>query len=678
MVETKGCPPVLRRVLSVIILASLLVLACAGTALAAPTWLEPKNLSAVGFGAFGPRVGLDANGQAVTTWFGATSSTGDTTQVSERPRAGEWSGTKNLRVDGTNDPDLAVSPDGTAVVAWEFDDIEGSPLGSYIEAAVGKNGVWDVPPKSPTDPLQFSYFPQVAADAANDAVVVWQECYAPSDKKLCFYNQGEYNIEGKYRLAGSVWKTIHVTTGTSENAKKLSPAINQFGDIAVAWEDLKGNRARVSLKRAGQLEQTHTLSSNLSGSPQVAFAADGTAIAVWDEEVEISPAVKKFFVSASTAAPGTNAWTAPQPLSISGYDAFQPALAIAPSGEAVAVWETLTDGRPIQAAVRAGGAWLPAQNISAEGVDAEHPRLAINPSGAAIAAWRATGPSGSVVQAATRAAGGGWAAAKTLSAATAGAVEPTVAIDPEGNAIAAWRAVNVDERIQVVGFDAAGPRLDQLSIPATGVAGQSLGFSVAPSDAWSALAGTSWSFGDGTVASGTLATHTYSNPGTYQVTVSGSDALGNITSATGSVSVSAGQGGSTQTGGGSAQTGGGSTATTIQQPPRGQNPKPPKLPPTVVDGVARFSGTASVHNGKAVLALRCSRAARCSGLAKLVFQRTYVIGKSRFEISAGSSKTLRIPLGPAALRLLEGARGQQLEVRLEGRGVKAQKVVLGL
>jgi hypothetical protein len=657
-----------RRLHGVFILFSLVSLllasAFAGSALAAPTWLEPKNLSAKGFGAFGPRIGLDADGQAVTSWYGATEATGDTTQVSERARGGEWSAVKDLRVDGTNTPDLAVSADGTAVVAWEFDDVEGSPLGSYIEAGVRTNGIWSVaslPKDDPGNPLQFSYFPRVAADAAGDAIVVWQECYS-ADKKMCFHNEGEYVIRASVRPAGGNWSSPKlVTTGSSENAKKLAAAVNSFGDIAVAWEDMKGLRAHVSLLRSGQAPIDHTLSTKQSGSPQVAFAADGTAIAVWDEEDT------GFWVSASTAAPGSNSWTPSQHLSSSGLDAFQPDLAVAPDGEAVAVWETLSGGRPIQAAIRAGGAWLPAQNLSAEGVEATHPRVAINPLGAAIAAWRETGSSGPIVASATRSAGG-WAAAKALSGATDGAVEPAVAIDPEGNAVVTWRAAKVvktDERIQAVGFDASGPRLDRLTIPATGTPGQSLGFGVAPSDAWSALAGTSWNFGDGTVAGGTNVTHAYGGPGTYQVTVSGTDALGNVTSATGTVVIAA-------------------ASMPVIPPVEGTTPPPtPKHPktkkqPKPKQGMAAATSLASVRNGKALLILRCGGGGPCSGFAKLVYGRSSVIGKSKFGIPAGGTRTLRIALGPAALRLLSAADDQELTVSLEGRGLKPRKLVLVL
>jgi hypothetical protein len=68
------------------------------------------------------------------------------------------------------------------------------------------------------------------------------------------------------------------------------------------------------------------------------------------------------------------------------------------------------------------------------------------------------------------------------------------------------------------------------TLPASGVAGRSLGFSVSPFDVWSSVA-TRWSFGDGGTASGTSVGHVYAAAGTYTVTVTGSDAVGNATSA---------------------------------------------------------------------------------------------------------------------------------------------------
>jgi len=81
--------------------------------------------------------------------------------------------------------------------------------------------------------------------------------------------------------------------------------------------------------------------------------------------------------------------------------------------------------------------------------------------------------------------------------------------------------------IQAAGYDAAGPQLRGLSVPGAARAGSPGSFSVAPLDVWSQAASTSWTFGDGASASGESVSHTYAAPGSYPVTVTSTDSLGN-------------------------------------------------------------------------------------------------------------------------------------------------------
>ena len=80
-------------------------------------------------------------------------------------------------------------------------------------------------------------------------------------------------------------------------------------------------------------------------------------------------------------------------------------------------------------------------------------------------------------------------------------------------------------------YDRTGPRLDSLSVPATGVAGSSVRFGVVPLDTWGAAASPHWDFGDGTSDSGSEPSHTYAGAGRYTVRVTSSDTLGNQSTA---------------------------------------------------------------------------------------------------------------------------------------------------
>ncbi len=80
-----------------------------------------------------------------------------------------------------------------------------------------------------------------------------------------------------------------------------------------------------------------------------------------------------------------------------------------------------------------------------------------------------------------------------------------------------------------VTIDMTGPSLQGLSIPRERTVGSEVAFSVTAVDPQgSAVADPLWNFGDGS-AHGSAVTHVYAAPGTYSVTVSAADALGNTT-----------------------------------------------------------------------------------------------------------------------------------------------------
>ncbi len=111
-------------------------------------------------------------------------------------------------------------------------------------------------------------------------------------------------------------------------------------------------------------------------------------------------------------------------------------------------------------------------------------------------------------------------------------------------------------------YDATGPVMSGLSIPATGTVGVPVTFAVSPLDAWSAVSATQWSFGDGATALDETVSHTYTQPGTYTVGVTATDILGNPNTGTGTITIQpapAGSGGGASGGGsGSLGSGGGS------------------------------------------------------------------------------------------------------------------------
>jgi PKD domain len=182
--------------------------------------------------------------------------------------------------------------------------------------------------------------------------------------------------------------------------------------------------------------------------------------------------------------------------------------------------------------------------ISTQNPDSGHapgPQVGVDPHGDAVAVWTAFDGTNNTAEAATKVAGGTWpapSAAVTLSGDSMDPQGPALAVDPQGNAAVVWQQIaGGDFQIQAAGYDAAGPLLDGLSIPAQAVAGTPWTFSVTPVDAWSPVSSTSWGFGDGQSGSGETLTHTYPKPGAYKVTVTSTDGLGNPNTATGTITI---------------------------------------------------------------------------------------------------------------------------------------------
>jgi DNA-binding beta-propeller fold protein YncE len=133
---------------------------------------------------------------------------------------------------------------------------------------------------------------------------------------------------------------------------------------------------------------------------------------------------------------------------------FSPQVAVDPDGNAVFVWERITNrhglGHVIQTRARSVDGTLSAvQNLSPPGHSAEDPYVALDSDGNAVFAWArfdrdprpSCGGDGCPrIQTRTRSAAGALSAVQTLSPSGKPAGEGRVAVDTHGNAAFVWRA----------------------------------------------------------------------------------------------------------------------------------------------------------------------------------------------------------------------------------------------
>ncbi len=525
-----------RTVLVLIMLGCLV--SCVGGAtfaVAAPAWLSPVSVaSEESHDVREPQVAFDKQGDALAVWavsdgtaYGVTSYV---VQVAIRPAGGAWHTAETISAPGesSDEPSLAVDARGDAVIAWEaYNGAHFNVLATVRPAG----GSWRPPVDLSSNEWPGTGRPKVAVDEAGDAIAVW--------------SRSGGLIQAAYMPAGGSWQSANDVADGEGYGDQPEVAFDGKGDVLALWSGYAGNkesREESSFKPAGGAWQVpaEATPAGVAQEPQLAYGADGEAVLVWTNWSEgfLSHRIPE-------AAVMTTGGVWQKPVDLMGESdpldqpkgASEPVVALDGQGDAVALW-AWEYGDVIQATLRpAGGTWQEPVDISGPEERAQDPHVAFDAHGDAMAVWSVAKAEPEAVlriQAAYRPAGGTWQAPVDLSD-ESHADSPQIAFDGQGDAVAVWDHA---DGVQSAGYAAAGPVLNGVSIPVSGVAGQPVSFSVSPLDVWSVLGETSWSFGDGSSASGRTVTHTYTVPGTYEVTIHSADTLGNVTSSTGTITIS--------------------------------------------------------------------------------------------------------------------------------------------
>jgi PKD domain len=515
-----------RAALALLAALTGLLVICA-PAWAAPTWLPATSLSSPGQDATEAQVGVDAQGDSVAIWQRADGSGNNVVQAAVRPAGGAWQSTPTNLASCyffATVPRVAVDGRGDAVAVWRC--LSKAAGYDYTDASVRPaGGTWDTPVQL-SDPEAGAQAPRVAIDAHGDAVAVWDRVLGATAQ-----------VESSTKPAGGSWQPEVSLSDATSSAGSPDVAVAPNGAASVVWvnDDGPGVVTQATSRPAGATTWGPPVDLSNPGSGgigQVTTTPQGEVIAVWPSGADSA-------VQGAVRSPA-GVWGSPTDISASGEAVEDVAIGVDPAGTVTAVWDRSdTSDTIVQAATRpAGGAWQAVDDLSAAGENATAPQVAADGLGGWVAVWQRSNGANTIVQAARRPVGGSWQAPVDLSPAGENAEAPAVAADAEGDATAIWdRSDGSDTIVQAAGLDGAGPLLDGLSIPASATAGVRAAFSVSPLDAWSAVQSTTWSFGDGTNASGPAPTHTYRRAGSYPVTVSATDLLGNVSSTTATITV---------------------------------------------------------------------------------------------------------------------------------------------
>jgi hypothetical protein len=501
-------------------------------ALAAPTWLAPVELSPPAEEGYGPEVASAPGGEAIAVWTVAEGG-GSAIRAAIRPPGGPWGAPVTISAPGGEGfgPTASIDAAGDATVIWEAE-AGGKSSDTNVEAAsLVPGGAWGPPGKIGSVGEAVEAPPALATDAAGNVIVVWAR-----------EDGAESTVEATSHPVGGGWGSPQALSVAGEEAGEPQVAVDAAGDVVTVWTD--GQEIVESAQRPAGGGWSGPTSVSAAGEegvfPRVGLDAAGDATVVWERTDATNFVVRE----ADRAAAG--AWSVPRRLSPKGIDAFAPALAVDPGDDAVVAWELRGGVSELLTGVatRTGAAaWSEPTTISSSGGYAVEQAVGLGAAGEATVTWtEGVGKNGAIDAATRPAATAGWSAPVAISTPGGFNSGARLAVDPDGDAFVVWPFVDnsaTERPIRSAAYDAVGPALGSLEVPATGTAGRPLSFSVAPVDAISPVVATTWSFGDGGSAATAAATHTYSSPGTYSVTVTAVDAAGNTSSAGGQVTVAA-------------------------------------------------------------------------------------------------------------------------------------------
>ena len=388
--------------------------------------VSTTTISTPGNPANDPQVVVAPNGTATAVWW-QNDGTYNRIQTATKPLGGSWGSPTMISpaTENATGPRLAVAPSGAVTAIWSSYD------GAYDRIYVSTRaagGSWTTPTPL-SDPSHDAADPQIATASDSSTTVVWR------------LNTGLYTrVETTTRTAGGTWSPAVILSSAGHDASYPDVAASANGTSSVVWREHDGSDfiIKASIRHGnGAWGMAESLSfSGASGStPDVVVAPDGTTTVVWRRSDGSNLRIQ------TNSRPLNGSWTGTTFISDPGRDAWQPQLAVAPTGTAYAIWRR-DDGLVYRAQVsarQANGVWSAPSTLSTGPENAMDPDIAITPDGTAIAVWTQSDGAFTWIQSATKAPSGNWGPATNLSPTDQRSELADGAVGLDGTLAVVWR-----------------------------------------------------------------------------------------------------------------------------------------------------------------------------------------------------------------------------------------------
>jgi PKD domain len=479
----------------------------------------------------------------------------------EEAYAGSWLPPVDLVSGNLTAQQAAVTSKGESIAAW----IAFSATGSKIQTSVRPAGGSFSPP---TDLIPFVDGVEnleLTTDPAGNSILTWRGVVdAAKDDIRLYYS---------YRPAGGAFTAPTEVTGAGVHVALPTTAMDAAGNAVTVFVRAPGgdfHLAYVFRPVGGEYGTQQEITSTMAASPQVEFAADGTAFAAWT--TTIGGAVR------AARRPAGGDFGAIEPVSASGV--FFVREAVAPGGRALLAWERYNGTNQLveTALAEPGGEFGAPVTASTPGFESKFPIATIDPTGVAFTAWK-DGGAGDLIRAAAAPPGGPFAAAATPASAggfadeaqfaadgsmmflwqagendpnpamaalrsPAGAFGPATTLTPPGLDTSGLdlsgdgtgnflvlhgdKSGGPDATLRATGYDGVPPVFRSLAVPRKAKTGKAVSLSADVFDVFGSSV--EWKFGDGRSASGLTVKHTFKDTGGRRtIVVTATDPAGQST-----------------------------------------------------------------------------------------------------------------------------------------------------
>jgi len=239
-------------------------------------------------------------------------------------------------------PAVAADPDGNFILVWESyaSASGGDSDGLSVQGTVAIGAQFQVN----TSTTNNQRAPAVAIRPGGDSVVVWQSAHVDINNARIMAQR--YDTNG-------VKVGAELTVGTGGNNVAPSVAMANNGDFVVVWrsnlgvgtdtgpsQSIQGRRFKASSGSFLTQFQVNDVTAGDQDNPVIATDGNGTYLVAWEEPATSTDIAVRYF-TADNSADGMPP-NAPQETANTYASGPQvaPAVAMAPDGRAVVVWET--------------------------------------------------------------------------------------------------------------------------------------------------------------------------------------------------------------------------------------------------------------------------------------------------------------------------------------------------